>query len=122
MTLDENTFRDLAGKTLSRLADAVEEALGDRLDVDLGEGVLTIELDSGATYVINGHAPSRQIWMASPVSGGLHFDYESEGEGGRWIATRGGADLVPLLARELAEATGVPLDLEGPVHPEGLIQ
>lgn len=110
MTMDENAFKALAGETLARLAEAVEEALGDRLDVDLEEGILSIELETGAQYVINGHAPSRQIWMASPVSGGSHFAYD-DGRG-KWTDTRGEASLGGLLAGELEAATGIALKLD----------
>ena len=84
------------------------EAVGDQLDVDLQDGILTIELDSGGQYVINKHAPNRQIWMSSPVSGASHFD--SDGHGG-WVGTRGAGTLAAMLSAELAAATGETVDL-----------
>jgi frataxin len=103
MTIDESTFQTLADETLARMMDTLEEAVGDQLDVDLQDGILTIELDSGGQYVINKHAPNRQIWMSSPVSGALHFDYD--GDAG-WVATRGSGTLAAILSAELSAAIG----------------
>ena len=113
MALDEATYARLADATLKRLTDAIDDALGDRLDADLESGVLTLQLDSGGTYVINKQAPNRQIWLSSPVSGAWHFDYrEAPGSAAPWVATRGGETLAALLSRELSLATGVALDLD----------
>ena len=103
MTIDESTFQNLAEETLVRLMDTLEEAVGDQLDADLQGGILTIDLDSGGQYVINKHAPNRQIWMSSPVSGASHFD--SDGNGG-WVATRSGGTLAAMLSAEISAATG----------------
>jgi frataxin len=103
MAVDESNFATRADRTLSRLAEVIEEILGDRLDVELNAGVLTIELESGGQYVINKHAPTRQIWLSSPVSGASHFDFR---EGAGWVATKTEARLEPMLADELAAATG----------------
>lgn len=104
MALDDSSFRANAAKTLEKFRDAIEEAAGDRLEVDLAEGVLTIESETGAVWVINQHGPSRQLWLSSPVSGASHFGYDAS-DGG-WRSTRGGAGLSVLLAGELAAAAG----------------
>ena len=82
--------------------DAAEDA-----DADLREGVLTIELDSGGTYIVNKHAPNREIWVSSPKSGAWHFAFDAARNA--WCDTRGrgGAEtltLEQLLAEELDAA------------------
>jgi frataxin len=75
--LDESTFETIAGATLMHCHDQLEEAYG-RGEIDeleLQEGVLTIRTGTGATLIVSRHAPSRQVWLASPLSGGLHFSY-----------------------------------------------
>ncbi|MEE8393634.1 MAG: iron donor protein CyaY [Rhodospirillales bacterium] len=104
------SFENIAEKTLESLMDRIDEVLGGCLDVDLVGGVLTIELETGACYVINKHAPNRQIWVSSPISGASHFDYH-EGRD-EWISTRSEATLTGLLAQELGAATGIPIDLD----------
>lgn len=107
MTLDESRFSTLAGEMLERIADSVDEALGDDIDVDLREGILTLSLDGGGQYVINKHGPNREIWLSSPVSGALHFAYAD----GDWISTREPrVALDQLLVKELKDKYGVDLD------------
>lgn len=84
MTLDENRFSTLADDRLESIGDAVDEALGDRIDVDYLGGILTLTLQGGGQYVINKHAPNREIWLSSPFSGAAHFGYTD----GAWISTR----------------------------------
>lgn len=102
MALDAARFETLADQTLDALADAIDAALGDVIDVDRQGAVLTLDLDDGGQYVINKHAPSRQIWLSSPRSGALHFDYDDDAK--RWRATRSGEDLHALLGAELGIA------------------
>ncbi len=108
MTLDDAAFDTLADRALANLMGRIDAAMGDVLDVDMDGAVLTIELDSGAQYVINKHAPSRQIWLSSPVSGARHFDYTDDGE---WRDARGESGLHALLAEELRAATGRTVEL-----------
>ena len=99
--MDDREFDRLASATLDRLAERLEEGLDDA-DVELREGVLTVELAGGAQYVFNRHAPNRELWMSSPISGAHHF----APAGGAWRSTRGEATLAGLVADEL----GIALD------------
>ena len=101
--MDQSSFPAVADETLEHLMELLEDAIGDQLDVDLQGSILTIELESGDQYVINKHAPNRQIWMSSPVSGATHFDLNNDGH---WVATRGQGKLQEILATELSAATG----------------
>lgn len=107
MSLDDSSFAKLAGEMLERIADAVDDALGDEVDAELQGGILTLSLEGGGQYVINKHAPNREIWMSSPMSGAWHFAHA----GGDWISTREPREsLAPLLARELKAKYGVDLE------------
>jgi frataxin len=101
--MSASSFETLADRTLEAILARVEERL-DSVEADLQGGILTLELDDGRRYVVNKHAPNRQIWLSSPVSGAAHFDWHPES--GAWRSTRGGEDLLALLARELRAATG----------------
>lgn len=89
------TFETLADSLL----DTLEEALGESADAERQGGVLTVETDDGSTWVINKHAPTRQVWLSSPRSGARHYDFDDAS--GQWKDTRGGQDLLTLLAAEL---------------------
>ncbi len=97
MSLDESKFHEIADELLDGLFDQLEDTIGNAADVDLQDGILEIELDAGGTYIINKHAPNKQIWMASPKSGATHYGYQD----GNWIGTRDDANFIERLAGEL---------------------
>lgn len=107
--MDEDRFQDLADETLNDLMERIESVADDDTEVDLEGGILTIELGSGAQYLVNKHAPNRQIWVSSPRSGAAHFSYDSTTE--RWSDTRNGGDLRKNLSRELASDFNRTVDL-----------
>ncbi|MCR6632358.1 MAG: iron donor protein CyaY [Magnetospirillum sp.] len=107
MSLDESRFSALAGETLERIGDAVDDALGDNIDVELQGGILTLTLPDGGQYIVNKHGPNREIWLSSPVSGAAHFAYDD----GRWVSTREPhVVLEEVLAAELKVKFGADLD------------
>jgi frataxin len=110
--MDEPEFERQAGKLLDRLMAEIEDQAMDDLDVDLEGGILTIALPDGGTYLVNKHAPNREIWLSSPKSGAWHFRHQPEAG---WISTRvvdgERPQLHRLLSGELAAATGKPLEL-----------
>lgn len=101
--MSDSPFETLADSLLATL----EEALGDHVDAELQGGILTVEGDAG-TWIVNKHAPTRQIWLSSPVSGAWH--YALDATTGRWQDTRGGGDLLAVLGAEL----GVVLNWQAP--------
>lgn len=109
MAISDSEFETRADEILEYLMETLEDTLGDQLDVDLEEGILSIELDSGGQYVINKHKPNRQIWMSSPASGASHFEYKAETG---WEGTRGAGNLNQILAQELSAATGQSVKFE----------
>lgn len=98
--MNESEFHTKADVTLSDLAEALEDAdASGALDVEQEPDAVTLLLPSGKQYVISKHAASRQIWLSSPVSGGLHFS--CDGSGGWMLAD--GRTLGGVLAEELRE-------------------
>jgi frataxin len=110
--MDEPEFERQAVKVLDRLMAQIEDQAMDALDVDLEGGILSISLPDGGTYLINKHAPNREIWLSSPKSGAWHFRHDPEAG---WVSTRVVDDARPelhrLLSDELAAATGTPVEL-----------
>lgn len=104
MTPDESRFAALADATLETLCDTVDDVLGDEIDADLQGGILTLALEGGGQYILNKHAPNREIWMSSPVSGATHFAHVD----GKWVSTRDASVvLYEVLAAELNARYGV---------------
>lgn len=101
--LDETHFHAVADATLMHCFDQLEDAY-ERAELDeleLESGVLTITTADGKQFVVSKHAPSRQIWLASPFSGGLHFSFAADSQ--RWLDT-GGAALYDIIRADLARA------------------
>lgn len=101
--MSNSAYETLADSLLATL----EEALGDEVDAELQGGILTVEGDDG-TWIVNKHAPTRQIWLSSPKSGARHYAFDVES--GEWRDTRGGDDLLSVLGGEL----GVALSWQAP--------
>ena len=95
--MSDSAFETLADSLL----DALEEGIGAQADAERQGGVLTIDGDQG-TWVLNKHAPTRQIWLSSPKSGARHYAFDAGS--GQWKDTRGGAELLALLSAELGVA------------------
>ena len=107
--MTEAEFERRAAKILDSLLEQIEDQLGDWLEVELNGGILQIELPDVGIYVLNKHAPNREIWMSSPASGAWHF---AAGDGDVWRSTRGAEELTALLSGELAAASGRAVRLE----------
>jgi frataxin len=100
--IDETHFNAIANATLIHCFDQLEDAYerGDIEELELESGVLAITTSEGKQFVVSKHAPSRQIWLASPLSGGLHFNYSQTDQ--RW-ALPDGSTLYEILRRDLAQ-------------------
>lgn len=106
--LDESHFHAYANATLLHINDQLEQAFdaGDleELDYDEGAGILTIITPDEVTFVLNKHAPSGQLWLASPIDGGLHFDFDEDCK--QWRLSDGRM-LKKLLAANLEQSCGL---------------
>ena len=77
-----------------------EEVDSNELDVDLAQGVMSLEIPGAGSYVINKQPPNKQIWLSSPISGPKRYDYVD----GEWVYLRDGTTLTELLEAETSEA------------------
>ena len=82
--MDEKRYHAITDATLMHCYDQLEDAFeaGTIDELELQGGILTIRTVSERTYLVSKHAPSMQLWYASPILGGLHFTFD-EGEQ-RW--------------------------------------
>lgn len=95
-------------ETLLEQFEAVE-ALDD-LDMDLIDGVLTLEFEDGSQIIINRQEPVEQIWLASPL-GPAHFNFDAEHA--QWVNDRDGNSLQQTLEAAFGQKLGVEVTLEG---------
>jgi CyaY protein len=104
--MDERDFMTAADAELARIETLLEAASESGVaDFDFETkpgGVIEIELDNGSKIILNRHLAAREIWLAAK-SGGYHF----RPEGGGWLGTRDGEELLVALSRTLSEQAGV---------------
>ncbi|KAF9229665.1 Frataxin [Gyrodon lividus] len=109
-------YHALSDATMSTLLERLEEQLdrvgSDEFEVDYHSGVLTLNLGSNGTYVINKQPPNKQIWLSSPISGPKRYDYVPATDD--WRYSRDGEGIGVLMERELSHMLGrdVKLGLE----------
>ncbi len=84
-----------ACKTLDFLLTRLEK---EGFDGDCDGYSLAFQTKDGKPYLLNYHGVTRQIWLASPLTGAHHFRLEE----GHWISTRSDDNLISLLEAELA--------------------
>jgi frataxin len=101
---DDSDYHRRAQALLMRIASSAEDQLGNDADIEFADSVLNVEIDD-QTYVVNKHAPTRQVWLGSPVSGAWHFAWNSTRHA--WLDTRRSQDILALLAEEWSAVTGV---------------
>jgi len=91
-------FAREAEKTLYQIAEKIESADTECIiDVDLHDGILTLETERGV-FVVNRQSAAKEIWLSSPISGPYHFVFKD----GNWISTKSGDDeLFDLLFGEI---------------------
>lgn len=103
--MDEQEFMAAADAQLARIEAALEGLLdAGEIEFDFENkpgGIIEIEFESGTKIIVNRHGAAREIWLAAK-SGGYHF----RPEGGRWVGTRDGEELMTALARTMSEQAG----------------
>lgn len=114
-------YHELASCTLNALhetfdifADALPASndLREEMDVDFSGDVLNVMLGERGTFVLNKQAPNKQLWLSSPLSGPLRYDY-SIGEAA-WINHRDACDnLLVRLSQDIERLAEEPLCLKG---------
>lgn len=95
------TSLELIFETVSKCGFNPSTGLDD-FDADLSQGVLTINLGSHGTYVLNTQTPNRQIWLSSPLSGPWRYAWHPNRA--EWVSSRDGHSLARRLAEEFSDA------------------
>lgn len=107
--MTETSFAVRAQQTIEDIVERMEadDTLSD-LDLDLIDGVLTVEFEDGSQLILNRQEAAGQLWLASP-EGPAHFDFDSGR--GDWLNDRTGAPLLETLERVISEKLGEPVRL-----------
>ena len=60
--MNEQEFEARAGEALRKLEAALRS---EDLEVDLADGILTLEFEDGSKFLLNSHGVSRQLWLSA---------------------------------------------------------
>lgn len=104
--MEEREFNDCADEMLLRVERFLEGCVPVP-DYDTGPGgVIEIEFEhgGGSKIIVNRHTAAREIWIAAK-SGGFHFRPDAAVPG-KWVATRGGIELLAQLSMCIFEQAG----------------
>ena len=105
ISLDESTFHARVEAVFAGIETAIDVG-GSDIDSEISGGILTLEFDNDSKVIINRQTFNREIWVAAK-SGGFHFRFD----GAAWRDTRSGEKLEILLARVIAEQSGIVMSI-----------
>lgn len=107
MKLDESKYHQLVDQLQQRVEEALDEA---DFDVDMANGILTIDFDKGGKIILSRQPALLQLWVAAK-SGGYHLVYDEATA--IWYVLNSHESLGDLLARLVSEQSGEQLNFEG---------
>ena len=110
--MTETEFLQRLETALRRVENAIDAADAD-IEVERSGNVLTLELADGSRIVINGQAPTQQLWLAAR-SGAHHYTWRD----GNWLDTRDASEFFASLSRIVSAEGGVALLIGGPTRDE----
>jgi len=102
--MTEQEFQERAAACLAHVAHWVDRVDDDGLDMTMGDGLVTLEFDDGAKYVLNRQGAARQMWFAAGARA-WHYDWRGES----WVDDRDGHRLYDRVAEVVAAKLGHPI-------------
>ena len=106
MSIDEHQFDLIADRWLRRLEKSLGDLDPDECDVELSQGVMTLEFRDRTRFVVNSHRAARQIWLAAN-SHAWHFSHDADRD--TWLDDRNHEDLLTILEKLVSEKVGTPI-------------
>lgn len=102
--MNQASFAVRAQQTIEDILERMEaqDSLAD-LDLDLIDGILTVEFEDGSQLILNRQEAAEQLWLASP-EGPAHFSYDPNSD--EWVNDRTGDPLFKTLERVIGDKLG----------------
>ncbi|MBM3961836.1 MAG: iron donor protein CyaY [Deltaproteobacteria bacterium] len=105
-TMDEATFRALAGEAVAAVRRALDAQDPDVVECVPEADVVKIAFPTGLPFVLNMQRPVREVWLAAERQA-WHFRYD----GARWRDKRNDDELFATVTRLVQARAGVTLSL-----------
>jgi len=104
-----NDFESKAEAALRQLE--LELRKVEELEVDLADGILTLEFEDGSKFLANSHSASQQIWLSANLAA-WHFAWHDKTTS--WRDTKSGAELFTELGKLVSDKLSQPVKLTPP--------
>lgn len=104
--MKESEFLIACDDFFHRIEGKIDHLDRDDLDLDAGDGKLSIETADGTKFILSRQRAVSQIWLAEP-GGGWHYSSKD----GRWLCDKRGTDLISDLEALLSRKLGQPVRL-----------
>lgn len=102
--MTDQEYQREAATCLARVARWVDRVNDDGLDMTTTDGLVALEFDDGAKYVLNRQGGSRQMWLAAGARA-WHYDWNGQG----WVDDRDGHRLEARIVEVVAAKLGHPV-------------
>jgi CyaY protein len=102
--MDTNEYARAADACLEGIADWLADI--EDLDLTTRDGLIQIEFDDGARYVVNRQGAARQMWLAADARA---WHYDLDPASGDWLDDRDHHRLHDRLVELVSEKVGRPL-------------
>lgn len=106
--MDSQQFRLLAERRFKSLAEQLGDLDPDLLDVAGGDGMLTLEFNDGAKFMISRQSATNQIWVAAGARA-WHYSYNSEKQ--IWFDDKDGHEMLQNLSDVVGKKLGLDVKL-----------
>jgi CyaY protein len=105
--MTESEFESRSGEALRKLELALRDS-AEEVDVDLADGILTIEFEDGSKFLANSHGASMQIWLSANLAA-WHFGWHEATSS--WRDTKSGEELFTQLGLLVSQKLAQPVKL-----------
>jgi len=102
--IDPALYHREVAACLSRISAVLDEH--EDLDIQIGDGLVTIEFEDGTRFVVNRQSGSHQMWLAA---GARAWHYDWDPQQATWVDDRDGHRLWTRLAEVVSAKLGQPV-------------
>lgn len=104
--METKEYLKIVDVTLHSLVSILDKLELDRVEAELSDGKLVIQIEGGAPLIVSRQTPVHQLWLAEP-GGGWHFVLKD----GKWICDKRGVELFQDLERLISSQISSPVRL-----------
>jgi CyaY protein len=106
--MDQSDYARAADACLAAIVDWLADE--EELDLVTRDGLVQLEFEDGARYVVNRQGAARQMWLAA---GARAWHYDLDADTGEWLDDRDRHKLRDRLVELVSEKLGRPMSFRG---------